>query len=64
MNNDHSEFSEHPSSHIVATKRKEKKSLLVMKTLRVYSFNSFPIYHTAVITVVMLYVSSLVLIYL
>ena len=35
-----------------------------MKTLKIYSFNNFHIYHTAVITVVMLYVSPLVLIYL
>ena len=36
-----------------------------MKTLRTYSLNNFPVYHTAVLTIlIMLYVIFLVLIYL
>ena len=36
-----------------------------MKTLRTYSLNNFPVYHTAVLTIlIMLYVTFLVLIYL
>ena len=36
-----------------------------MKTLRTYSLNHFPVYHTAVLTIlIMLYVTFLVLIYL
>ena len=34
-----------------------------MKTLRIYPFSTFPIYHTAVLIIVILYVISLVLIY-
>lgn len=32
-----------------------------MRTLRIYSLNNLPVYHTEVLPVVMLYVSSLVL---
>lgn len=52
----HTKFSLHPSSHIDAKKEKNV-FILVMRTLRTYSFNKFPIYHTAVLTVVaMLYI--------
>lgn len=49
-------------------KRKERRKnvfLLVKRTLRLYSLNIFPIYHTAVLAIVIiLYIASLVLIYL
>ena len=35
-----------------------------MRTLRIYSLNNFPIYHTAVLIIFIMYITSLVLIYL
>lgn len=35
-----------------------------MKMLRIYSLNHFPIYHTSVLAIIMLYIISPVLIYL
>ena len=47
--------------HLINTKKK----ILVMRTLRVYSLNNFHRYHSAVsATVIVLYVPSLVLMYL
>ena len=46
-------------------KKKRKKFLLVMRTLRIYSLENFPICHTAMLTIVtMLSITALVLIYL
>ena len=46
-------------------KEEKKKIILVIKILRVYFVNNFPIYPTAVLAIViMLYITSLVFIYL
>ena len=46
-------------------RKKAKIFLLVMRTLRIYSLNNFPIYHIAVLAIIiMLYITYLVLIYL
>ena len=46
-------------------KKKEKNFLFVLRTLGIYSLNNFPIYHSAVLTIIiMLYITSLLLIYL
>ena len=43
----------------------ERKKFLVMRTFIIYSLNNYTIYHTAVLTIViMLYITFLVLIYL
>ena len=64
--NYHSKFSEQPSFHIIARKReKEKMFFLVMSTFKIYSLFSFQIYHTAVLTIViMFYVTSPEIIFL
>ena len=50
--------------HDAAKKKKKKFFSLVMGTLSIYCLNNFPMYHTAVLTtVIMLYIISLVLIY-
>ena len=43
--------------------KKRKKFLLMMRTLRIYSL-SFLVYHTAVLAIIMLYITSLELTYL
>ena len=51
------------SSHIDTIK--EKKILLVMRTFRIYSLNNFLIYNRVVLTtVIILYIKTLILIYL
>ena len=51
------------SSHVDTIK--EKKIILVMGTFRIYSLNNFLIYHRVVLTtVIILYITSLILIYL
>ena len=58
--NYHDKFTEHPSFHIIARKReKEKMFFLVMRMFKIYSLCSFQIYHTAVLTIViMFYITS------
>ena len=47
------------------TEKKRKKFLLVMRTFRICSFSNFQIYHTVVLTIViMMYIASPILIYL
>ena len=62
-NDNHSKFSERPSSRIDTNKRERENIFpLVMRTLRTYSLN-FPVYHMAALaTVIMLYTTSLVFI--
>ena len=43
---------------------KKRKHLFVMRTLRIYSFNNFLVYHIAVSAMVMLHITSFVLIYI
>ena len=45
-------------------KRKKRNISSWVKALRIYSFNNFSIYHTAVLTIVMLYLTPPVFIYL
>ena len=40
----------------------KRKHLFVMRTLRIYSFNDFLVYHIAVSAMVMLHITSFVLI--
>ena len=40
---------------------KKRKHLFVMRSLRIYSFNNFLVYHIAVSAMVMLYITSFVL---
>ena len=63
VNDFHQRFSKHPSSHIdTITRKRRKKFLLVMRTLRIYSFNNLPIHCTGVLAMVTtLYIPSLVL---
>lgn len=46
---------------IFKKKGKEKNVVFAMRTLRIYSPNNFSRYHTAVLAIVMLYITSLVL---
>ena len=53
----------HPLSYLIQNKRKRKNIFLVMINLRIYSL-SLHIQHTAVLIIlIMLYITSLVLIY-
>ena len=66
--NDYNRFSYHSSSHmdmIRKNKKKGKHFLPMMRNLRVYSLNKFPIYYISVLVIVIiLYITSLELIYL
>ena len=44
---------------------KSRKNSPVLRTFRIYSLNNFPMYHTAVLAIVIMwYITSLILIYL
>lgn len=61
----HNKLSLHLLSHIDTIKRREKKILVATKTLTNYSFNSFPVFHTAVLNIVIiLYIAFLVRMYI
>lgn len=51
--------------HHIDTIKRQEKLFFSLRTLRIYSLNHFPMYHaTVVTTVIMLYITSPVLIYL
>ena len=48
----------HHLIELVKRKKHRKEFLVVIRTLRMYSLNNVPLYHAAVLTILMVYISS------